>query len=82
LDRTGILLDFRALKEHVAGVLKDIDHADLNALPEFRQRNPTSENIARLLYRRISSAVDGRGYRVTRVSVHETPETTATYWED
>jgi 6-pyruvoyltetrahydropterin/6-carboxytetrahydropterin synthase len=81
LNRTGMLLDFQKLKGAVKAVLDRVDHADLNAVRELGGVNPSSENLACFLYRRLAAGVDGARYRVHRVTVRETPETGATYWE-
>jgi len=45
--RTGMVIDLGELKEIVnATVIERFDHADLNADPLFRDRIPTTENIA------------------------------------
>lgn len=82
LDATGILVDFRLLKDSVRELLKDLDHTDLNQSTEFKTVNPTSENIARYLYRRLSSALDCAQYRIAKVTVCETPDNTSSYWPD
>jgi 6-pyruvoyltetrahydropterin/6-carboxytetrahydropterin synthase len=81
LDDTGILVDFRDLKVAIGTVLDDIDHADLNEVEAFKEQNPTSENIARFLYGELSSKLNCDRYNITKISVHETPGTTASYWE-
>ena len=81
LNETGILLDYRELKDTLKQVLAGVDHADLNTIEAFSDQNPTSENIARFLYRRIAGALNCARYRLHRVAVHETPETRAVYWE-
>lgn len=81
LDDTGILVDFKDLKLAVGDVLESIDHSDLNEVEAFKDHNPTSENIARFLYGEFSMKLNCDRYRITRVSVHETPGTTASYWE-
>lgn len=81
LDATGILVDFRELKKEVAAALHELDHRDLNEVPAFQSANPTSENIARHLYRHLSSRLNSAARRVSRVAVHETPGTVALYWE-
>jgi 6-pyruvoyltetrahydropterin/6-carboxytetrahydropterin synthase len=82
LDAMGMLLDFQKLKAAVRDVLEGIDHSDLNAADALSGSNPSSENLARYLYRRLAAALNGRALRVHRVTVHETPETGATYWEE
>jgi len=79
LNSTGILVDFRLLKEMVKELLGKLDHADLNKLDAFRNMNPTSENIARFLHDEISAKIKSTGCRVSRVLVRETDETSATY---
>ncbi|MGQ9662425.1 MAG: 6-pyruvoyl trahydropterin synthase family protein [Kiritimatiellia bacterium] len=79
LNKLGLLLDFRALKTKVLEAIRDLDHTDLNSIPELQKSNPSCEVIARLLYDRISRALNCRSYRVAWVSVAETPEAKATY---
>jgi 6-pyruvoyltetrahydropterin/6-carboxytetrahydropterin synthase len=81
LTGIGFLEDFRVLKKAIAGAVGEMDHADLNALPAFRDVNPTSERIARHLYERLSETLRNDRYRISRVCVCETPGTTATYRE-
>ncbi len=46
-ERTGMVIDLGELKRIVAETVVDrFDHADLNADPLFRDRVPTTENIA------------------------------------
>ena len=49
LDEIGISADFRKLKAAADELLERYDHRCLNDLPEFAERNPTSENLAKLL---------------------------------
>ena len=81
LDGTGILVDFRKLKRDVQQVLADMDHTDLNEAEFFKESNPTSENIARLLYGRLASRINCETYRLSRVLVRETPGNGARYSE-
>ena len=78
----GFLLDFREVKTHVKEVLSALDHHDLNALPVFRRQNPTSENLARYLYDSLSGQLNCPRYSICRVTVCETPGTTASYWAE
>ncbi len=73
LDELGMLIDFTVLKKDVGALMEELDHSDLNTHDEFRDKNPTSERIAAFLYRRLTSAACGKNYRVSRVTVHETP---------
>lgn len=80
LDDTGMLVDFRRLKESIGEVVARMDHKDLNQLDAFSERNPTSEHIAEFMYGELSSVCDSDTCRVHRVCVHESPGTSACYW--
>jgi 6-pyruvoyltetrahydropterin/6-carboxytetrahydropterin synthase len=82
LNDIGIGLDFREIKERVKGVLKHLDHFNLNELPAFQDVNPTSENIARFLYRELSRQLNTDSIAVSRIKVSETPGAGAYYWEE
>ena len=79
LNSTGFLVDFREVKTAVGEALADLDHQDLNTLPQFSRENPTSEHLARYLYGVLSGKFRRPGCRVKRVSVSETPGTEASY---
>jgi len=79
LNSTGILIDFRLLKDMVRELLGRLDHSDLNRMKAFKNMNPTSENIARFLYDEISAKIKSTGCSVSRVLVRETDETSASY---
>lgn len=82
LNEIGILVDFREVKTAVRDAMKELDHSDLNALPDFMRENPSSENIARYLHRKLSAALNAPGHRIHRVTVCETPGSAASYWDD
>jgi 6-pyruvoyltetrahydropterin/6-carboxytetrahydropterin synthase len=82
LDEIGIGIDFREIKKAVNDVMNGLDHFNLNDLPAFQNDNPTSENIARYLYKEISKILNNKVVRVSRVKVCETPGAGALYWEE
>ncbi len=81
LDELGMLIDFKLLKSAVNELMDELDHSDLNTHEEFKDLNPTSEQIARFLFRRLSVSAKGDRHKISRVTVHETPGSTASYWE-
>ncbi len=81
LNETGILVDFRDVRQAVQAELEALDHTDLNRHAAFATGNPTSENIARFLFLQLSQRLTGERVRVSRVSVNETPGSKASYWE-
>ncbi|NTV43793.1 MAG: 6-carboxytetrahydropterin synthase QueD [Syntrophobacteraceae bacterium] len=82
LDELGIGIDFRDIKAAVTEVLAEVDHCNLNETRAFTLENPTSENIARFLYRELGKVLNRNGVRVSRVKVSETPGAGALYWEE
>lgn len=82
LDHIGMGLDFRTIKKALRETLSELDHADLNELSYFRAKNPSSENIAAYIYKKLQSYFNGKPGRLQRVTVGETPETGVSYWED
>ena len=70
--RTGMVIDLGELKRVVQEtVIERFDHADLNADPLFRDRVPTTENIALAVWELLAPKL-GRE-RLARVRVWEDP---------
>ena len=82
LGELGMLVDFRDLKAALREVMRELDHVDLNQVPAFVLANPTSESIARYLHSALSEKLNAGHHWVQKVTVCETPGTTASYWED
>lgn len=81
LDEIGIALDFKILKKELNEVIDRYDHAYLNDLSEFKECNPTSENIARIIYKELSKRLNDDRIKVSRISVEESPGSRASYFE-
>jgi len=70
--RTGMVIDLGELKEIVnATVIERFDHADLNADALFRDRIPTTENIALAVWDLLAPKLGPD--RLSRVRVWEDP---------
>ena len=82
LDRIGIALDFRKLKQELDSLLEEYDHRNLSELPEFQEINPTSEVLARTIYRRLGEKMNEGPLRVWTVRVGESDSSAVTYFED
>ena len=78
LDRLGMVIDFRDVKSVIREVLAEFDHTYLNDLDQFRTQNPTTENVARILYEELSRRFPDR-VRVGRVTAWESDHCGATY---
>jgi 6-pyruvoyltetrahydropterin/6-carboxytetrahydropterin synthase len=84
LDKAGLLLDFKDLKEMMKQVIDRLDHQMLNEIEPFTALNPSAENLARYFYdqasARLKSLTQGR-VAVSDVTIWETDSTTARYSE-
>jgi 6-pyruvoyltetrahydropterin/6-carboxytetrahydropterin synthase len=70
--RTGMVIDLAELKRIVTEAVVDrLDHADLNADPAFRDRVPTTENIALVIWEILAPKLGAD--RLARVRVWEDP---------
>lgn len=84
LDKAGLLLDFKDLKEVMKGVIDRLDHQMLNDIEPFTSLNPSAENLARYFYQqagaRLKVLTHGR-VSIGDVTIWETDTTTARYSE-
>lgn len=78
LDRSNILIDFKILKKAANEVMDYLDHKDLNELEEFKNESPSSEFIAKFIYKKMKEKING----IYRVDVWETPTSRASYFEE
>ena len=77
----GMVIDFAVLKKKLNIILDDLDHKFINDLEPFKTVNPTSENMARHIYQRLSSMISDNDAALSSVSVWETDTSCATYSE-
>jgi 6-pyruvoyltetrahydropterin/6-carboxytetrahydropterin synthase len=84
---TALLLDFCVLKSLLKDILTGLDHRVLNETPPFDALNPSSENLARHIWRaaadRLAAHPDPRAaaVRLHSVTVSEKDAQSATYME-
>jgi 6-pyruvoyltetrahydropterin/6-carboxytetrahydropterin synthase len=76
LDKIGMVMDFKSLKEKLFTLLEKLDHKYLNNLDYFKKVNPTSENIAKYLFDNLKAKVPG----LYCVTVWESDKACATYY--
>ena len=81
LDPAGLSIDFKLLKKKLNDVLVTLDHCDLNDMVFFKKYNPSAENIAKYLYTSLKKALKNDKVSLKRVSVWETRDSCATYYE-
>ena len=82
LDESGVVLDFAEIKAATKEVIDEIDHRYLNEIPFFTTHNPSSENIARYIFERLSEKINDNRVQVSRVSAWESEDACATYVND
>ena len=80
LDKLGMGMDFRTVKEAVKRVMADLDHCNLNEHPAFQEQNPSSENIAVFIFERLAAVLDTDNCKLYSVCVGETPSTGVIYY--
>lgn len=81
-EKTGILMDFKALKNMLKEVMEPLDHCHLNDVPPFNEYNPSSEYLAKYLFQGMKGRLSEAGVRLVCVSVWEKQSSCATYSED
>ncbi|MBM4324824.1 MAG: 6-carboxytetrahydropterin synthase QueD [Deltaproteobacteria bacterium] len=80
LNREGVVIDFKVLKQKVEKVLKTLDHTFLNDLPYFSGAEPSSENISRYIFDQLKKELKGHGSHLKKVSAWESDTSCATYF--
>lgn len=76
---TGFVMDLKVLKDIVTEEIEDyFDHKNLNIeVDEFKNLNPTAENIAVVIYNRIKAKL--KASLELEITLYETPRNFVTY---
>lgn len=82
LDEVGMGIDFKVIKQAARQICGELDHQYLNDVPPFDRINPTAENLAAHLYRRLSEELDNDTVRVSAVTLWETERACVRYTEE
>jgi 6-pyruvoyltetrahydropterin/6-carboxytetrahydropterin synthase len=67
LDENGFSVDIALMEELLAAMMDTIQGKLLNDLEFFRDRQPSVENMARFVHRRLFDALEGRGYPLSTI---------------
>lgn len=85
LDPLGMAMDFHEAEALLAPLIRELDHSHLNDHPFFRDRPPTSEQVAFFLYMRLKETMSSRttpsSVRLDQVAVTEMAPYRAVYRE-
>lgn len=79
LNAIGLAYDFVELKGKLKAIMDGLDHTNLNEVSPFDRLNPSSENIALVVFERLQQALAGAPVKLTQVQVWESPENAVTY---
>ncbi len=80
VDELGMGIDFKILKKVVNTAIDTLDHQDLNELPAFQDKNPSSEHIAAYLFEDLQPKLQDDRYRLYSVEVWETDSSGLIYY--
>lgn len=82
LNELDLAIDFHELKRIANEVVSPLDHAFLNDIFPFTEKNPSSENIAKWIYESMKKKINGDNIRMSAVTVWESDSASASYYED
>lgn len=77
LDREGMAYDFVEVRRALLDLAALFDHRDINSVPPFDQRSPTTERIAAWFFDQLGARLPGAP--LVEVTVWEGPDCSATY---
>lgn len=76
LNNIGLLADFRDIKKALRNILAEFDHKHLNELKLFKLENPSSENLAKIIFEKMKTKIKFTG----KVTVWESATSSASYF--
>lgn len=79
LDKAGLGIDFKVLKQETNKLLDELDHKYLNDLKPFQNTSPSSENISRFIFEQLSQTLNTENITVEKVNVWESDNACASY---
>lgn len=82
LDGSDVLVDFGEVKAVTRELLGELDHHYLNDIPFFKERNPSSENIARYIFEGLAKRLNNEDRQLYSVSAWESADACATFMSE
>jgi 6-pyruvoyltetrahydropterin/6-carboxytetrahydropterin synthase len=80
LKELGFGMDFRELKNILQATIKPLDHRNLNKLSEFKAINPSAENIAKFIWKKLAPQIP-HPIKLKEVQIWESKGNTVIYYE-
>ncbi len=78
LDKIGMVMDFKLMRNKLNILLEELDHKYLNNISYFKKVNPTSENIAKYIFEKLKLEITD----IKSVTVWESANSSATYYAE
>ena len=82
LDKVGMGVDFKVIKQATREIAARLDHRYLNELDPFTGVNPTAENIAAYFYKELAAQLNNDSISVYAVTLWETERACVRYAEE
>jgi 6-pyruvoyltetrahydropterin/6-carboxytetrahydropterin synthase len=82
LNEIDIAIDFHDLRRIAGEVVAPLDHAFLNEVFHFTEKNPSSENIAKWIFDSLKKKINNGNLRLAAVTVWESETASASYYEE
>jgi 6-pyruvoyltetrahydropterin/6-carboxytetrahydropterin synthase len=82
LNEIDLAIDFHDLKRIANEIVAPLDHAFLNDIFPFTEKNPSSENIAKWIFESMKKKINDDNIRMSAVTVWESDTASASYYED
>ncbi|MFA5484499.1 MAG: 6-carboxytetrahydropterin synthase, partial [Candidatus Cloacimonadaceae bacterium] len=79
LDEIGMALDYSIIKNILKSILDLFDHEYLNDLPLLQGQNPTSENLARIIYIEMEKGLADYDAGIKEVEIYESERSSVIY---
>jgi len=82
LDKLGLVIDFRVLKQMLQDVISPLDHSVINEHPDFIHQNPSSENLAKWIYAKMKEKLSSPHCLLYAVEIFESESSGLFYTEE
>ena len=81
INKIGMVIDFKDIKNILADIISRLDHRYLNDLEPFIDNNPTAENISKYIYKELSKNINTDNIKVSEIKLWETNNSAVIYTE-
>jgi 6-pyruvoyltetrahydropterin/6-carboxytetrahydropterin synthase len=80
LNNMGVVMDFQSLQAMIDKIIAGFSNIALENIDYFQQNNPSAENVAKYIYKKLRIGLSG-GVELLNVRVVEEPGCSAVYCE-